>query len=172
MARAAERFPLTRTLLRDGALVVETPLPDAAPSAQNAALAQEAALVARTLIQFDGDIVTKVRPGADPALVAAHFAAVDRQSTALASEFRTLCRRLAWLLRGLLAGRVCLAGGSGLSLASGGALLWGEHSATVAGWLNLAGPWLWTPVVAAAVGAGTEAARKTLLRRFRSALGL
>lgn len=156
---AAPRFPLIRALLREGALEIETPLPDG-----------RAGLAARTMIQCDGDAITKYQREAGAAAMAAHFAAVEAQLLALQAEIAKGRRWLAWALRGLAAGRLCLLGGVVLGLGSAAALLWGSEAflASASGrWMVWA---LWGEALAAAAGAATELARPFVLRRLLALL--
>jgi hypothetical protein len=160
----ADPFPLLLQFWRDGAVVVETPL-DLATAAGHT-VPEATKLAFRTAIQWDGDIVHRYNPAAEPAHQAAHTAALQRFLSEFHTELSKAVNQLAWCGRGLWAGRIVLIGG--------GTMLSGSEADFMPVLQSIAAAYVYPAATALAVGSGTEVGlrvlRGYLRKRFAAAL--
>lgn len=154
-------FPVLRQTLTETGIIIETPLRTADPATPKSRLP----LAATTLVQFDGDIVTFVRPQAPSAAMQEHWRLVAQALNALASELKLVERCGLLIRRGVQSGRICLIGGA----VSGSEIITGTTVLTEI----FAAVGLWPAALAVggiAIGAATEGSSRILRWRVKQYL--
>jgi|GEM_PF-3884860 len=152
--------------MAEGALTVETPLVSVKLRPDS-----HQPLAARTVIQFDGDVVTLFRREAAERVCKAHRAQLDACLAGLQDEAKAIRRRLGWLPVVQLAGRVCLIAGGAASIGSAAAHLPAIADELPPDLVQAAAVALWPQLAVTAIGVVLEIGWRRLLRRLREAVG-